>query len=763
MQGPTGGADGLGQLVEEWANALADAGHAAMGEADARRLLRDLAERFVDALRERAAGRLPAPGRAEDDAGRLLVEAHFVGPEVLGRTLLVLRRHLSPAITAGSPLAPLQNAFEAGLEALTAGYVQALRNRTLAQQEALRRAEITARRSVEEELRASESRFREVFARAGIGMLITDFDGRVVEANQALADMVGYVSPDVLVGIVAVDIVLAETRDELARLYQELKEGRHERLRLEIPCRHQDGHTMWLTLTATTLREANGGPRFTLSMVEDVSEQRRLRERLRYQAMHDPLTQLPNRTLFFDRLDLVFSRSGSRVGLCYVDLDGFKAINDTLGHHVGDELLVAVAERLFAAFGPLGHMVARISGDEFVILVEDSHGSEQVAQLAQRALNEMEKPFDVATHRLSLTASIGVIERPVDGSTPTELMKAADATLYWAKADGKARWTVFDPERNQHQMTRQALSTTMRSGLEHGEFFLEYQPLVNLDTGVIKGVEALVRWQHPRFGRLGPDRFIPIAEETGAVVPLGRWVLQEACRQARWWQLRHPSDPIYVSVNLAARQMWDSDVVGDVAAVLNGTGLPPRLLQLELTESAVMGPAGRPLEALRALAGMGVRIAIDDFGTGYSNLAYLNRLPVHELKLDGSFIEGLQSAEHPNPADAQIVAAVVQLAHGLGLGVTAEGVETLQQAKRLRDTGCDTAQGWYYARAQTPESITALLGRGLPDRGFPEDRKRGRPAALPPLKDAAPLKGGTAGAALDGDAPPGDHARAAGI
>lgn len=762
MHGPTGEADGLGQLVEDWTTALAESNHATMTTTEVRAFLDVLADRFVAALRARLSGEPdPSGSLPEAELGRALVEANFVGPETLGRTLLVLRRQLSTRLlaetsdTSGANTADTATraAFEAALEELSGGYVRALRERTLAQQDAQRRAEISARRGVEEELRASESRFREVFARAGIGMLITDADGYVVEANQSLADMFGYPSAQELVGAHAIDMTLGSEQEQLSQLYRELKVGQHERLRVEMPCRHRDGYTMWATITATTLREATGGPRYTLSMIEDISEQRRLRERLRYQAMHDPLTQLPNRTLFFDRLERIFARTGSRVGLCYVDLDGFKAINETLGHHVGDELLVAVAERLFGCFGPRNHMVARVSGDEFVVLVEDSHSSEQVALLAAQALEEMEKPFDVASHRLSLTVSIGVIERPVDGSTPTELMKAADATLYWAKADGKARWTVFDPERNKHQMTRQALSTTMRSGLEHGEFFLEYQPLVNLADGAIKGVEALVRWQHPRFGRLGPDRFISIAEETGAVVPLGRWVLQEACRQARSWQLRHPDNPIYVSVNLAARQMWDSDVVGDVAAVLNATGLPPGLLQLELTESAVMGPAGRPLEALRALAGMGVRLAIDDFGTGYSNLAYLNRLPVHELKLDGSFVEGLQNAEHPDPADEQIVAAVVQLAHGLGLGVTAEGVETLQQTQRLRASGCDTAQGWYYSRAQAPESVALLLGPARTDH--PAAAGARRTTTTGALPEAAAEQASTSG--TDG------HAHAAGM
>jgi EAL domain-containing protein (putative c-di-GMP-specific phosphodiesterase class I) len=288
-------------------------------------------------------------------------------------------------------------------------------------------------------------------------------------------------------------------------------------------------------------------------------------------------------------------------------------------------------------------------------------------------------------------------------------MQAADTTLYWAKADGKARWTLFDPERNEHRMTRQALSRTLRQAVERGEFVLDYQPLVALATGELRGVEALVRWEHPQFGRLAPNRFIGLAEEDGSIVQLGRWVLAESCRQARAWQQEHPNTSLVVSVNVAVRQMWDSDLVADVAATLRETGLPARLLQLELTESAVMGSAGRPLQALHALHEMGVRIAIDDFGTGYSNLAYMSRLPVSALKLDGSFVQGFRSAEHPNPADETIVEALVDLAHRLGLTVTAECVENAEQAERLRRIGCDTGQGWHYSRPVEAAAISRLL------------------------------------------------------
>lgn len=439
------------------------------------------------------------------------------------------------------------------------------------------------------------------------------------------------------------------------------------------------------------------------------------------------MTRLPNRTMFLERLaqaleaESAASGTSGRIGLCHLDLDGFKAVNDTLGHRTGDRLLAAVARRLTgcadrAACGRGGApLVARLGGDEFALLVEGSTGTEQLADLAESVLTALQEPFEIDGRKLSVSASIGVVERQAAGTTATALMQAADTTLYWAKADGRARWTLFDPERNAHLMARQALVSTLRPAVERGEFTLEYQPLVGLADGRLRGVEALVRWRHPQFGVLAPNRFIALAEEDGSIVPLGRWVLATACRQARDWQLAHPDEPpIFVSVNVAVRQVWDSDLVADVAEVLTRTQLPPGLLQLELTESAVMGSAGRPLEALRALSDMGVRIAIDDFGTGYSNLAYLSRLPVSALKLDGSFVRGFQrlagAAQPPSPADEVIVEAMIQLAHRLGLTVTAECVETDDQASRLRRIGCDTGQGWLYSRPVSPDRISELLG-----------------------------------------------------
>ncbi|MCL6669823.1 putative bifunctional diguanylate cyclase/phosphodiesterase [Streptomyces panaciradicis] len=571
----------------------------------------------------------------------------------------------------------------------------------------------------------SDHIYRSVFTDAPLPMAVVDREGLVVSANDGLGALLGS-PPATLVGRIAADLVDLASDARTWHAYREVLRGREARLRCTRRLKHPDGQSVWAQVAVHPLPAPADG---LLLSVTDISAQRELQGRLRHLQMHDPVTRLPNRTLFFERLTAAleagaYEEGGTgRIGLCYLDLDGFKAINDTLGHRVGDRLLAAVAERLTRCADEAGYarasapLVARLGGDEFALLVEDSTGTDQLAELAESVLKAVQAPFDLADRRLSVSASIGVVERHAAGTTPTALMQAADTTLYWAKADGKARWTLFDPERNAHRMTRQALASTLRPAIERGEFVLEYQPLVGMEDGRLRGVEALVRWNHPQFGVLTPNRFIGLAEEDGSIVPLGRWALRTACRQARRWQLDHPDrPPLFVSVNVAVRQVWDSDLVADVAQTLAETGLAPDLLQLELTESAVMGSAGRPLQALQALSDMGVHIAIDDFGTGYSNLAYLSRLPVSVLKLDGSFVRGFQyesdkdGAVPPNPADEVVVEAMIQLAHRLGLTVTAECVETSAQATRLRRIGCDTGQGWLYSRPVSPGRIAELMG-----------------------------------------------------
>jgi diguanylate cyclase (GGDEF)-like protein/PAS domain S-box-containing protein len=640
----------------------------------------------------------PAPARS---AGATLVAGHLTQPASLEKTLVVINQ-----VFEGFPAERLG----AVQGALAAGFVQAQRDRILADQEEIRSAAWRARAEAEEARWASEARFQAVFAGAAIGMAIADTSGTIIETNRALCDMLGY-SPDEFRERRVDEFVHPEDATVVWDYYRELIAGERDNFRIEKPYFRRDGQVVWTDLVVSLIRDQGGRPQYVVAMIEDVTERHLLQIRLRHQALHDPLTQLPNRTMFFDKLGHLFddAADGARVGLCFLDVDGFKVINDTLGHDIGDSLLVAVARRLHTAVSGPGKVVARVGGDEFAVLVEHSTGTDSVVRVAEDALTAVRTPVQVGPNEITVSASIGVVERPVDGANATELMKAADTTLAWAKSDGKNRLALFDAERHAHEVTRYRLSASMPAALDRGEFFVEYQPLVRLRDGTVTGVEALVRWRHPDFGLLGPDQFIGLAEETGLIVPLGRWVLVEACRQAAEWREANPGRELISSVNLAVRQVRDPAIVREVTKVLEETGLEPSALQLELTESAVMNTAGEPPDALHEFADMGIRIAIDDFGTGYSNLAYLRTLPVHSLKLAGSFVAGLRSPTGPDRDAQEIVAALIKLAHKLNLTVTAEGVETAQQAARLRAMWCDTAQGWFFAQPGSPADMEELL------------------------------------------------------
>jgi diguanylate cyclase (GGDEF)-like protein/PAS domain S-box-containing protein len=677
---------GRGAFVTAWADVLAATGYVATGRADLRAGLERNADTLIAALNGEPFD--PAP---VEQVGAALVAQRFIAADSLAGTIELIGTYCS-----GDRVPKIQ-------AAVTAGFVRAAQARIFSEQEALRRSALEARDGAESARRSSEARFRAMFTSAAVGIGITDTRGGLLEVNSAMAAMLDY-RTEHLLGLNLVDFLHPDDPPDLRRFFNEMVAGERDHYRIERRFRKRDGSPLWTNVTVSLVRDDDGMPQYLVGMVEDNTERHQLSEKLRHQANHDHLTDLGNRALFTERLHAAFAGSlGQRVGLCYLDLDGFKAINDTLGHVVGDQLLIEVGRRLDRLVSAPGRLVARMGGDEFVVLVEHTHGMDELVELAERILAEIATPVLVGGHRLTVSASIGLVERSVADASPAETMRDADVTLHWAKVDGKNRWASYDPERNAREIARITLSNAMPSALEREEFYVDYQPIVSLSDGTLLGVEALVRWAHPEFGRLGPDRFIGLAEETGLIVPLGLWVLETACRQALTWA-RIP----IVSVNLAARQVAEPDLVADVSAIIERVGFPPSALQLELTESAIMGTTGEPLSALRRLVDMGVRIAIDDFGTGYSNLAYLRHLPVHALKIAGSFVEGLRAGA-VDSVDARIVTALVSLAHTLELDVIAEGVETGEQADLLRRIGADSAQGWLYAKPGPPEDVERWL------------------------------------------------------
>jgi diguanylate cyclase (GGDEF)-like protein/PAS domain S-box-containing protein len=663
----------------------------------ARRLSRALRARTFDAAEGRAVG-----------AG--LVTAHCTDPESLSRTLDCVDAYLVLYCGEGGDQEDLRARSARLQHAMAAGFARALRERSLAEQESIAQAALRAQGVVAQALHASEARFRAVFEGAAIGIGIADLDGNVLEVNGALLRMFGGSEQNVR-GRNVREWTHAEDAPQVWRLYQELVRGEREHYHVEKAFYRPDGTVLWTNLTVSLLRDADGRPQYQLALMEDTTERRLLNLRLRYEATHDALTGLPNRTLFFERLEKALNAGpGQRFGLCYLDLDGFKTINDSLGHAAGDRLLVEVADRLQACTAAPGEMVARLGGDEFVALTTGPDTEHEVDELAARIMNALVAPVSIDGRELTVRGSIGIVEGPAGERSAAEVLRSADITMYRAKSAGGNRSELADAEADARAITRHGLTTALPTALERGEFFIEYQPLVHLDDGSVRGAEALVRWLHPQHGVLGPDRFIPLAEHTGLIVPLGRWVLEQSVRQAKEWRERYAATstaPLRINVNLSPCQLTHPGLVQDTVEILDAAGVDPDALCLEVTESALIGADDDLLKPLRRLAEMGVDIALDDFGTGYSNLANLRRLPVSILKLDRSFTQGMQQFP-ADPVDLKIVEGIVSLAHSLNLAVTVEGVETGAQAEQLRILGCDTAQGWYYARPGPPERLHEL-------------------------------------------------------
>jgi diguanylate cyclase (GGDEF)-like protein len=440
-----------------------------------------------------------------------------------------------------------------------------------------------------------------------------------------------------------------------------------------------------------------------------IIEREQIEQQLRHASRHDPLTGLPNRVFFTERLSQALRRSSGDpadlFAVLFLDLDHFKVVNDSVGHHVGDELLIAVARRLEQCLRG-GDMVARLGGDEFALLLERVGDARDAAQVAERVQSSLSVPFNIGGYELFTSASIGIVLSSSARELPEYLLRSADMAMYRAKTSGRARFELFDPAMHAAALIRLQLETDLRRAEERGEFVVYYQPVVSLETGRITGVEALVRWQHPQRGLVLPGEFVPAAEETGLILPIGRWVLDEACRQMHAWRaLSEQFDSLSLAVNLSGKQLSQPDLVDQVSRILHERGLAPSCLKLEITESAIIEKTERTTRVLTEIKRLGVQIYLDDFGTGYSSLGYLHRLPIDALKVDRSFISRMESADQP----LQLVRTILALSRNLGLDAIAEGVTTVEQLRRLRALGCRFAQGYLFSAPLDADSMTTLL------------------------------------------------------
>lgn len=590
-----------------------------------------------------------------------------------------------------------------------------------------------------EAIKESEARFRNLVEHSPQAVAL-HAEGRLLYANPACGTMLGYIAADQLIGEPILRFITRETSSRFVESLISLSRTGTRTPTCECQFRPINEGRM-LDVEVTSVPVTYNGRAGVLSILHDVTERKQLEQQLAHQAFHDPLTNLANRVLFRDRVEHALQRAVRGTGtpaVLFIDLDNFKAVNDGLGHSAGDWLLIEVSARLQGCLRP-ADTVARLGGDEFAVLLDDEAANAE--NVADRILEEFRDPFTVQGTDIVVSMSIGIASLLAHQGAD-DVLRNADLALYRAKAEGKACAASFEPEMHVAALRRLELETELRRAIDgdssSGQLALYYQPIARLSTGRMFGYEALVRWRHPERGVLEPLDFISLAEETGLIVPLGRWVLAEACRQTKDWQMRYgpllrgTGMSLIVSVNLSGRQLAQPELVDDVAVTLKKTGLTPNHLVLEMTESMLVHDNRATLERLHALKSIGVRLSIDDFGTGYSSLAYLERFPVDSLKMDRSFIASLDNDESKSP----LAEAVIGLGRILGLRVVAEGIETVNQWERLRSLGCQLGQGYHISYPLAAPEFERLLAtsaaeaKGLANGRFPVGLSGGRRAPV---------------------------------
>jgi diguanylate cyclase (GGDEF)-like protein/PAS domain S-box-containing protein len=543
-----------------------------------------------------------------------------------------------------------------------------------------------------------------------------DRHGRFTRVNRTLATHLGLSDPEKAIGHNEMDFLCHDEAERRCRDDEDIV--RRGRILVDVEEKwHMPGRSeRWLSTTKIPLRDSSGVIVGTFGISRDVTEKKRFDAELEQKGFYDPLTQLPNRAMFDKRVERLVTRtrhlgaSSPLFAVAWLDLDRFKCINESLGHGAGDELLVRTARRIEACLRP-GDVLARVVGDQFTILLDDLHSESDAVRVAERVQTAMTLPLAVGGTEVFTSLSIGIALSSSGYTNHDDMLRDAYTALYRAKSSGRARHEVFDSDMHRRAVDQLQLETDLRRAIERQEWVIHYQPIVDLQTRRLSGFEALARWRHPGRGLVMPDLFIPTAEETGLIRPLGMWVLREACRQMRAWHDKYPDQPpLGIAVNLSTRQLADADLPGQVRRVLEETGLRPSSLTLEITESALMQSLHAGAAVLQELHEMNVHLDVDDFGTGYSSLAYLQSFPVQTLKVDRSFV----SCMHSGAQQSEIVRAIVGLAHNLGMDVTAEGVETPQQIESLSALKCQHVQGYFFSRPVAAEDAELLIMNGPP-------------------------------------------------
>ncbi|MEL6159422.1 MAG: EAL domain-containing protein [Cyanobacteria bacterium J06623_5] len=549
---------------------------------------------------------------------------------------------------------------------------------------------------------------KQIFQLSPIGMTILDLTGGFLSANQSFCEAVGYEEHE-LIMLTFTDLTHPEDVPLLRSLGEQLLAG--ERQHFQVETRHwsKNEKPLHVGLTVTMVRDSQQRPICFLLQVVNLTEQKWMEAQLRHRDFYDALTGLANRALFVNRVEQAVIRlernASTQCAVLFLDLDRFKVINDSLGHTIGDQLLSALAGRLESCIRRCDTL-ARLGGDEFAILLEEIDGLEDALAVCDRVHNSLKTPFKLNSYEVFANISIGVVCSSVGYEKSSDLLRNADTALYRAKGQGGACHTVFDQTMHQRAVALWQMATQAQFAVQREELKLRYQPVIDIDTGHVVGVEALIRWHHPQHGSISPSEFIPVMEETGVITLIGNWVLKEACQQVCKWQTVLPPDsPIKINVNLSARQLAQSDLPQQVAEILAETGLPSTALRLEITETAIMQNSQEALSVLRELKALNVGLCIDDFGIGYSSLSRLQQLPVDILKIDRAFVQNI-GAKGEN---TEIARTIIDLADSLSMDIVAEGVETEDQLEGLRSLGCKKIQGFYFAKPMTPDAALRFI------------------------------------------------------
>ena len=560
------------------------------------------------------------------------------------------------------------------------------------------------------DLQESEERFRSAFDNAPIGMALVAPDGRWLRVNRSLCQIGDYTEAELL----EVNFQAITHPSHLGPMMSHINQvlaGKIPSFQMENRYFHRDGHEVWVLVGVSLTHEGQDKEARLIFQIQDITARKQAEEKLLHEAFHDTLTQLPNRALFMDHLKLALERAKRSptdlFAVLFIDLDRFKIINDSLGHAIGDQLLIEIAARLRRCLRP-GDTVARLGGDEFALLLEDINDINEALIVAERIQFEVSQPCTLEGHDTFTTASIGIAFYTPSYQQAADLLRDADTAMYRAKSAGKAQHVIFDSVMHAQVLNRMKMEADLRRGIERQEFFLLYQPIVSLQSNRLTGFEALVRWQHPERGLVSPVEFIPLAEETGLILPIGHWVMQEACRQIKEWQQTDPASfPLQMSVNLSSRQFTQPNLIEQIKNVLEESAINPAYLKLELTESAVMDNVEAAIKQLQEIRDLGIALSIDDFGTGYSSLSYLHRFPLNTLKVDRSFVMRMNKKEN-----LEIVRTIIALAGNLGLEVIAEGIETYEQLTQLQNLQCEYGQGYYFAKPLGKEAAGAFIRDG---------------------------------------------------